>query len=102
MRTEQENDLAGVVAMCVNEQWEILDCKVESAPMSMEQAEAKAMEKNLAAIKRGEYTFCNKNQGRKPQDAVTRELQELRSRLDALEQRLDKLANNDEEGHDQT
>jgi hypothetical protein len=102
IRAEQEEDLAVVVAKCVNEQWEILDCKVESAPMSMQQAEAQAMEKNLAAFKRGEHVFCNENQGQKPQDAVTRELQELRVRLDALEQRLDKLEQDEQRRHDGT
>jgi hypothetical protein len=101
MKTDEKKDLAVVVVECFNDQWKILECETVSDPMSMNEAEAKAMEKNLGAIKRGEHIVRLADQNRTSQDALTRELQELRIRVDALEQRIDKLEKNQQQGHDE-
>jgi hypothetical protein len=91
MRTDEKKDLAVVVAKCLNDEWVVLECKVDSHPMSMKQAEAQAMEKNLGAIREGKHTICIENEHRKPNDALRSELRELRGRVQALEQRFDSL-----------
>jgi hypothetical protein len=100
MRTDEKKNLAVVVTEHLNDQFVVLECQIESDPIPMKQAEAQAMEKNLEAIREGKHMICIEDPHRKPQDALRAELREIRGRLEALELRFDKLANNEEQGND--
>jgi hypothetical protein len=100
MRTDEKKDLAVVVVECTNDKWVALECEIDSDPMSMKEAEALAVRKNLEATRRGEHIACRERST--PQDAVTSELFEFRIRVDALEQRVEKLAQGERWRHNET
>jgi hypothetical protein len=97
MLTDKKKKLGVVVGERANDQFVVLECKIESDPMSMDLAEAQALEENLDAMKRGEHIYCLPRST--PQNPATSELHELRVRLDALELRINKLEQNDQRRH---
>jgi len=100
MTIDQKKDLSVVVVKCLNSQWAIVECKVDSGSMPTEQAEAQAVKKNMGAIRNCEHVSFLEEPRSKTMNVVLDELRELRVRLDALEQHFYKLEQDEKQQRD--
>jgi hypothetical protein len=99
MRTNEEKNLAVVVAELLNDELWPLECNIVSDPMPLGAAEALAVRNNLGAIRDGNHVSAWRDPRKAVSDTIISELREIRAKLEALEQRIDNLDQNEQQRH---